>query len=268
MSFAVHGGAGRRSEPDERAMSVLRKASEIGYEYTAKGDPLNAVVEALYFIEESGLFNAGKGSVKNEKGFVEMDAGIMRGSDRAAGAVANLREGSAIKEALRVLKEGRHVLISYWSIPSDKVGSIREGSLETIGAVSVTDDGEAVAASSTGGISGKAVGRIGDAAVPGAGFYAVKGIGGTALTGIGEQNMRCLTAYRIVEKMKVVDPLEAISSSFEEVKREIGALNQGAIAINSSLKMAALTTELFMPVCFRRKDVSRCVTSPREGILI
>jgi len=223
-------------------------------------------VEALYYVEESGMFNAGKGSVSNDAGFVEMDAGIFRGKDRAAGAVANLREGSAIRKALEVLNEGRHVLISYG-------GNIRkEGTgtedLETIGAVSVSRDGDASAAASTGGIKGKRAGRIGDSAIPGAGFYALKGIGGTALTGIGEQNIRCLTAYRIVEKMKNDDPLESIKKVFFDVKKEIGQINQGAIAADSRLKMAAFTTEEAMPVCFVRSDVKKCSFEFRNGLII
>ncbi|MFP3166362.1 MAG: isoaspartyl peptidase/L-asparaginase [Nitrososphaeria archaeon] len=265
MAFVLHGGAGK-GKKDEKALSVLLKAAEIGYEYSAKGFTVDAVVEALYYVEESGMFNAGKGSVSNDAGFVEMDAGIFRGKDRAAGAVANLREGSAIRKALEVLNEGRHVLISYG-------GNIRkEGTgtedLETIGAVSVSRDGDASAAASTGGIKGKRAGRIGDSAIPGAGFYALKEIGGTALTGIGEQNIRCLTAYRIVEKMKNDDPLESIKKVFFDVKKEIGQINQGAIAADSRLKMAAFTTEEAMPVCFVRSDVKKCSFEFRNGLII
>ncbi|MGC8569253.1 MAG: isoaspartyl peptidase/L-asparaginase [Nitrososphaeria archaeon] len=266
MAFVVHGGAGRARPHGEDLLRVLERASEIGYEHAMRGEVVEAVVEALYFIEESGLFNAGRGSVRNSMGYVEMDAGIMRGSDRAAGAVANLRSGSAIREALRVLQEGKHVLISRPIGSTAPGGESSDG--ETIGAVAVSKEGEVAAASSTGGIRGKSPGRIGDAAVPGAGFYAVSGTGGTALTGIGEQNMRCLTAYRIVMEMKAEDPLRSISKVFEEVKGEIGELNQGAIAADSRLRMAALTTEEMMPVCFRRSDVRRCGTDFREGILI
>jgi beta-aspartyl-peptidase (threonine type) len=265
LAFVVHGGAGQRKR-DEKALSVLLKAAEIGYEYSTKGYTVDAVVEALYYIEESGLFNAGKGSVSNDAGFVEMDAGIFRGRDRAAGAVANLREGSAIKKALEVLNDRRHVLISYGGAVK-KEGTGTED-LETIGAVSVALDGDVSAAASTGGLKGKRVGRIGDSAIPGAGFYALKEIGGTALTGIGEQNMRCLTAYRIVQRMKNNDPLKAIKSVFAKVKKEIGELNQGAIAADSRLRMAAFTTEETMPVCFVRSDVKKCSFDFKNGMLI
>jgi len=265
LAFVVHGGAGK-GKRDEKALDVLLKAAEIGLDYSLKGSTVDAVVEALYYLEESGLFNAGKGSVSNDAGFVEMDAGIFRGRDRAAGAVANLREGSAIRKALEVLNDGRHVLISYGGIVK-KLGTGSE-KLETIGAVSVTKDGDASAAASTGGIRGKRAGRIGDSAIPGAGFYALKEIGGTALTGIGEQNMRCLTAYRIVEKMKTNDPLKAIKTVFADVKGEIGQLNQGAIAADSRLRVAAYTTEEAMPVCLVKKDIRKCSFELGEGILL
>lgn len=265
MAFVVHGGAGK-GKKDENAIKVLQKAAEIGFEYSEKGSTVEAVVEALYFIEESGMFNAGKGSVSNDAGFVEMDAGIFRGKDRAAGAVANLREGSAIKKALEILNEGKHVLISYGG--KVKKNGLGFEELETIGAVSVSKDGDSSAGASTGGIRGKRAGRIGDSAIPGAGFYAISGVGGTALTGIGEQNMRCLTAYRIVEKMRKNNPLDAIKEVFVEVKSEIGQLNQGSIAADSRLRMAAYTTEEIMPVCFVRKDLKKCSLELGDGFLL
>ncbi|MEM0200294.1 MAG: isoaspartyl peptidase/L-asparaginase, partial [Saccharolobus sp.] len=108
----VHGGAGSwRIDDQDKAKAAISEALIRGYEEFKKGSAIEAVVEAIYSMEESGIFDAGKGSVKNSAGYVEMDAGIMIGNTLQAGAIMGLREGSAIKKALEVLNQGKHVLM-------------------------------------------------------------------------------------------------------------------------------------------------------------
>ncbi|RLE57181.1 MAG: asparaginase [Thermoprotei archaeon] len=112
----VHGGAGRwRRVPKERLLEcrrVLREAIEVGFEVLKSGSALDAVVEAVARLEDSGLFNAGRGSALNLRREVEMDAGVMWGRDLSVGAVAAVRNvRNPIKLARAVMERTDHVLV-------------------------------------------------------------------------------------------------------------------------------------------------------------
>ena len=263
MAFAVHGGAGRIRD-EAGIIPALGKALDIGIELVRVGDPISAAVEALAFMEETGLFNAGRGAVPNSEGRVQMDAGIMDGRSLKVGAVGAAYLKSPIRAALDVMSKTPHSLIVG---NNSMLSSGIEGG-DTIGAVAATDDGWYVAASSTGGVKGKMPGRIGDAAIAGAGFYALNKTGATALTGIGEQNMRVLTAFRIVNLMKEESALEALINSFSYIKTALGEVNQGGIAIDSRLRVGIYHTEPQMPACAVKGDKKVCRMNFEKGLLL
>src|ERR1700679_951763 len=96
FGIAIHGGAGAivplSPEKEQQYMQALKAALDIGYDALQKnGSALDAVEAAVLYMEDSPLFNAGKGSVFNSKGQHEMDASIMWGKDLSAGAVAMIR---------------------------------------------------------------------------------------------------------------------------------------------------------------------------------
>ncbi|MEM3242420.1 MAG: isoaspartyl peptidase/L-asparaginase [Conexivisphaerales archaeon] len=264
MAFAVHGGTGRATE-DLGKLSALDKALDIGINLVRAGEPVNAVVEALAYMEETGLFNAGKGSVLNRDGQAEMDAGVMDGKTMKIGAVGAVACRSPIRAALNVMLNTPHVLIV------GKSGTLVSQCLDsndTIGAVASTHDGWFAAATSTGGIRGKLPGRVGDAAVAGAGFYAMNGSGTIALTGIGEQNLAVLTAFRAVNIMRESNALEALKKSFLYVKNALGGVNQGGIAIDSRLGIGIFHTEPQMPACAINSTRKVCKMNFDLGVLL
>src|SRR5207245_1933936 len=177
-----------------------------------RGDPLEAVVEAVALLEDDPHFNAGMGSVLTEDGLIEMDASAMRGDMLAAGAVAVVTGvGNPIRLARAVLREGREVLlVGEAAVALAERHGVRRcapealvteesrrrwrerapASGETVGAVACDGRGQVAAATSTGGVAGKRRGRVGDSAVIGAGTYADDRLGAGSATGPGEAIIR------------------------------------------------------------------------------
>jgi beta-aspartyl-peptidase (threonine type) len=118
--LAIHGGAGtilreNLSEEEEKAYrEKLQEALDAGYAVLEKGGKsTDAVVAAIQIMEQSELFNAGKGAVFTHEGRNEMDASIMRGNDLNAGAVAGVRRiKSPILAAKAVMEQSEHVLLA------------------------------------------------------------------------------------------------------------------------------------------------------------
>jgi L-asparaginase / beta-aspartyl-peptidase len=211
----VHGGAG--SWPEElrdAAQAGLQKALAAGFE--AADDPLEMACAAARALEDDPLFNAGVGASLTSAGTVELDAGVMRGADLAAGGVASVRLVRHPVDAARaVMEKTRHVLLvgpsadefarenGCETVPDPEVFVVdrRRQQLEgwrsgdTIGAVAWSD-GRCAAACSTGGYTGKLPGRVGDSPLPGAGLYADDALGAACGTGVGENFMRLLLAYQ------------------------------------------------------------------------
>src|SRR4051812_45620768 len=114
VAIVVHGGAGRwPEEAHERAGEGVRRAVAAGHAVLAAGgDALAAVQAAVIVLEDDPVFNAGRGAALDERGGVRHDAAIMRGADRAAGAVAALSGiRNPVRAARAVLDEGRHVML-------------------------------------------------------------------------------------------------------------------------------------------------------------
>jgi beta-aspartyl-peptidase (threonine type) len=233
-SLAVHGGAGTLPktglDPDNEAAirAAIAAALEAGARALASGASSLDVVElAVCALEDSPLFNAGKGAVFNSRGEHELEASIMDGRTLKAGAVANLRGiKNPVTLARWVMERTPHVYLAgtgaiafaqsegmklmapdyFWTeqswsalkrerLRADRARrSVDHG---TVGAVALDAEGNVAAATSTGGMTNKLAGRIGDSSVIGAGTYASNESCAVSCTGHGEYFIRTAAARDI-----------------------------------------------------------------------
>jgi L-asparaginase / beta-aspartyl-peptidase len=233
-SLAVHGGAGALpktgldSEHETAVRAALTAALEAGARALAAGRSSLDVVElAVCALEDSPLFNAGKGAVFNSRGEHELEASIMDGRTLKAGAVANLRGiKNPVTLARWVMERTPHVYLAgegaiafaesegmqlmapdyFWTeeswsaLKSERLRSDRiRRSLDhgTVGAVALDRQGSVAAATSTGGMTNKLAGRIGDSSVIGAGTYASDKSCAVSCSGHGEYFIRAAAARDI-----------------------------------------------------------------------
>ena len=239
-SLMVHGGAGAlqhiRSEGSEQSFAnSIRAILEQGREVLKQGgSALDAVETCAILLENDPLYNAGKGSVLNEYGEVELDAAIMSGADLAAGAVAGVKNiKNPICLARKVLDESEHVFLigqgamefaelcgmelfpDEYFVIERRVRQLQEAQqlgrmmldhedadepqrkFGTIGAVALDLQGNLAAATSTGGIVNKRWGRVGDSPVIGAGVFADNETCAVSATGYGEQFLRTVLCKTI-----------------------------------------------------------------------
>ncbi|MFM8770570.1 MAG: isoaspartyl peptidase/L-asparaginase family protein, partial [Candidatus Kapaibacterium sp.] len=197
-------------------------------------DVARAAVEVM---EDCGLFHAGRGSSPTTNGRVEMDASIMHGRDRRAGALAvahtlknPIRVAAHIMGSSVVMLAGEEtdalaqdagcdVIGPDYFLPCDDVGAWLPSS-GTVGAVVLDVHGDIVAATSTGGTLRKRAGRIGDTPVIGSGTYADNAVGAVSCTGVGEYFLRTSAASRIISRMQYLneEPLTASSTILSEIE--------------------------------------------------
>jgi isoaspartyl peptidase/L-asparaginase-like protein (Ntn-hydrolase superfamily) len=219
-TLVAHGGAGGRPSPeDHEAQSAgLREALTAGAALLrAGGAALDAVVATVSVLEQHPRFNAGLGSVRNAAGEVELDAAVMEGATRRAGAVAGVRRlVHAAQAAHAVLRDGRHVLLfgaeaeriartagvaevsAEALLASARAPRAREGSHHgTVGAVARDAAGHLAAATSTGGLAGKLPGRVSDSALIGCGTWADDATCAVSTTGQGEYFIRTAFARAV-----------------------------------------------------------------------
>lgn len=240
-SLMVHGGAGALDELKDTARAARYREAvggvlEYGRRMLADGAEALEVVEACaVMLEDDPLFNAGRGSVLNEAGAVEMDAGIMDGRELSAGAVAGVHHiANPIRLARRVMATG-HVLLAgegamrfaqacgiervaddYFLLPERleqlatararqvvSLDHVADDKLGTIGAIARDLAGNLAAATSTGGMVNKRVGRVGDSPIIGAGVYADNASCAVSATGYGEDFMRSVLAKRIADLVEL-----------------------------------------------------------------
>jgi len=232
----------------------------IGFEILLTGgSALDAVQKAVEFLESDPTFNAGRGSVLNSRGEVELDAAIMSGSELKAGSVAGVsRMLHPVALAREILESSQHVMLSGEGalefargrgIPfcdpeeliverererylrARRIGALPESPpSETVGAVACDGHGQVAVASSTGGTFLKLPGRIGDSPVIGAGLYADDRKGAAASTGHGEAILRIVMAYRAVEAMTTgIGPSEAAQQTIRTLESRTGG--QGGIIV-------------------------------------
>ncbi len=240
IAFAVHGGAGtiRKEEmtPQQEALykGALRDALDAGYVMLEEGaSGLDAVVRAVVILEDSPLFNAGKGAVFTYDGRNELDAAIMDGRTLSAGAVARVQHiANPIVLARKVMEQSSHVLLvgegaeefaleqglrlvpqSYFFTPHrweqlERLKTVSKSARRpagtpsgTVGAVALDRAGNLAAGTSTGGLTGKRFGRVGDSPVIGAGTYANNATAAVSGTGHGESFIRSVVAHDISSLM-------------------------------------------------------------------
>ena len=288
ISIAIHGGAGvisraQMTAENERAYRAdLERALDAGYAVLeGGGSSLDATVAAVRILEDSPLFNAGLGAVFNHDGINELDAAIMDGATRKAGAVAGVRHiKNPIELARMVMDRSPHVLLtgegaeefaleqgvklvpgSYFYTErrwqqleeakrDDKLASADEdiGFFSTVGAVARDRQGNLAAATSTGGLTNKRWGRIGDSPIIGAGTYADNTSCAVSATGSGEYFMRAVVAHEICARVRLTgaSAADAAKDVVHKMLVEIGG-DGGVIVVdkNGELTMDFNTEGMF-----------------------
>ncbi|NQZ46113.1 MAG: isoaspartyl peptidase/L-asparaginase [Erythrobacter sp.] len=240
-SIAIHGGAGtiRRdlmtAEQEAQYEAALQEALDAGAKVLAEGGTaMEAVQAAIIPMEDSPLFNAGRGAVFTWEGENELDASIMDGRDRSAGAVTGVTTvKNPILLADRVRTDSPHVFLMgegaeqfaseqgfevtdpEWfatqrrreSLERMKADALSAMDVDlkfgTVGAVALDMEGNLAAGTSTGGMTGKRWGRIGDAPVIGAGTYADNRSCAVSATGWGEFFIRVGVAQEICTRIRI-----------------------------------------------------------------
>jgi isoaspartyl peptidase/L-asparaginase-like protein (Ntn-hydrolase superfamily) len=208
-AVAVHGGAGtfrRPGDPTElrdRLVEGMRRALAAAWQVLSNGGPaLDAAVAAVSVMEDDGVFNAGRGSVRTVDGTVEFDAAVMDGTGQAGGICAATWPANPVQVARAVAELGDPVLLAgpgadrfAVSVGAPRMeaswltGGLSEGPVSevgTVGAVALDADGRVAAATSTGGRPGQSAGRVGDSPIPGAGTWADNRTVAVSATGAGE----------------------------------------------------------------------------------
>jgi beta-aspartyl-peptidase (threonine type) len=224
IAIVVHGGAGGLPS-DEARIARMRSGAAAAVEaghavLAAGGTALDAVEAAVVVLEDDPEFNAGRGAALTEYGRVELDASMMDGTTRAAGAVAAVRGvRNPVRAARAVLEEGRHVLLvggpatefaataglafesETWFVTERERLALAHGAAEpargTVGAVARDAQGRLAAATSTGGVSGQRLGRVGDSPLIGAGTWADDATVAVSCTGHGESIIRSALAHEV-----------------------------------------------------------------------
>jgi len=279
FALAIQGGAGTilrsklKPEKERAYRDALIESLATGYEVLASGgSSLDAVQRAVNVMEDSPLFNAGKGAVFTHDGRNEQDACIMDGATRDAGAVAIVRRiKNPIDLARLVLEKSTHVLLAgegaeefarahgmefvdqdyffteyRWQQLQDALEKERGDASEltrldhsvedktgTVGAVALDRHGNLAAATSSGGMTNKRSGRIGDTPMIGAGTYADNETCAVSATGVGEYIMRAFVAYDIAALMMYKN-MTLADAADEVVMKKLTALggSGGVVAID------------------------------------
>jgi beta-aspartyl-peptidase (threonine type) len=281
ISIAIHGGAGTilkssmTSEKEQEYKNALQDSLDAGYQYLEEGySAIDAVERAVSKLEDSPLFNAGKGSVFTAKGTHEMDASIMEGKTLNAGAVTAI---SGIKNPIQlsrlVMDKSDHVFLTgdgamefakqmecdfrdkeyffdefrhqQWLEIKDSDEftldhrAKKDSKFGTVGAVALDKEGNLAAATSTGGMTNKKFGRVGDSPMIGAGNYASNKTCAVSCTGSGEFFIRAVVAYDVscLMEYKGFSLKDACREVIQKRLVKIGG-DGGLIALDSSGKIA------------------------------
>ena len=262
--LVIHGGAGviergRMTPEKEQAIRAAldRALDAAGAILGAGGAALDAVEAAVRVLEDDSHFNAGRGSVFTYEGHIEMDASIMDGRDRNAGAVCGVSgTRNPVALARAVMERSPHVFLSregadlfsreqgleqapagYFetderrrqldelrALPDERQFDVHL-KYGTVGAVACDAGGHVAAATSTGGLTGKKWGRIGDSPIIGAGCYADDRGCAVSATGAGEYFIRVGVAHAISDAVRIghEDAQAAADAAMAEVASLGGA---------------------------------------------
>ncbi|RYY28274.1 MAG: isoaspartyl peptidase/L-asparaginase [Sphingomonadales bacterium] len=276
-TLVIHGGAGiiekNKIKPEQEAgvRAGLEAALAAGSKVLeAGGDALDAVQAAVQILEDDPLFNAGRGAVFTWDGHNELDAAIMDGATRKAGAIAgSTTTRHPIALARKVMEESPHVLLSgagadqfsreqgleqvensWFATPNrrEQLEKMKTNSklgwfdvdlkYGTVGAVALDSKGHVAAATSTGGLTGKRWGRIGDSPLIGAGTYADDRACAVSATGAGEFFIREGVAHEICARVRFKgESLKAAADTVMAETKDLGGTG-GVIVTGPTGEMA------------------------------
>lgn len=276
FALAIHGGAGTLTrstmtpEQETEYRSTLHLAMVAGQACLASGQSaLDAVCAAVAVMEDSPLFNAGRGAVFTHEGHNEMDAAVMVGQGRDAGTVCQITGiKNPVLAARAVMEKSNHVMLAGGGARAfaESVGlegapaeyfhtearyqqllAVRDSNAAvldhdgahklafadkkfgTVGAVALDRQGNLAAATSTGGLTNKRWGRVGDSPVIGAGTWADDKVAISA-TGTGEVFLRACAAHEISARMRYLN--EDAATAAATVMAELGAMGgQGGLIV-------------------------------------
>jgi L-asparaginase / beta-aspartyl-peptidase len=254
-AMVIHGGAGvmdqknMTSEKQNEYIAVLNRVLYVGDSVLSHGGTsMDAVEKSIMIMEDSPLFNAGKGAVFTHDGIVELDASVMEGKSLKAGAIAAVRDiKNPIRVARAVMEKSEHVMLSglgasqfakeqgfepvensyfytekrFQSL-QELLKKEREATTDdkhgTVGCVALDMSGNIAAGTSTGGMNNKKYGRIGDSPIIGAGTYANNETGGFSCTGHGEYYIR-LGFSRDISALMEYKKLTITEACQEEIRK-------------------------------------------------
>ncbi len=254
-SLAIHGGAGGMSPAtlSAAAQAAARAALQTALAAGAAilrdgGSAIDAVAAAVAVLEDAPEFNAGHGAVFTADGTVELDAAIMDGRNRGAGAVARVtRTRHPVDLARAVMARTPHVMLAGvgadafamtteleqvandWFKTPERRRQFAEGGATfdramkygTVGAVARDNDGHVAAATSTGGVTGKRWGRIGDSPIIGAGTYADDRACAVSATGSGEDFLRAVAGHEVAARVRLAG--QSLTAAVRAVLDEVAA---------------------------------------------
>jgi len=254
-ALVIHGGAGvmdkknMTAEMQNEYTTVLNQVLHVGDSVLANGGTcLDAIEKTIMIMEDSPLFNAGKGAVFTHDGIVELDASVMEGQTLKAGAIAGVRDiKNPIMVARAVMEKSEHVLLTgsgasqfakeQGFIPVENSYFHTEKRLKslqellkkerktttkdkhgTVGCVALDSYGNIAAGTSTGGMNNKKYGRVGDSPIIGAGTYANNETGAFSCTGHGEYYIR-LGFSRDISALIEYKKLSVAQACQEEIRK-------------------------------------------------
>lgn len=249
IGIICHGGAGVIRDRTAAAEG-LAPAIEEGYRLLRQSaSALDAVVEAVRIMEDNPTFNCGTGSQLTLDGCAEMDAAVMTQDGRFGGVTCMTGVQNPVLVARKVMTETDHILLCgegasrlarklgfaefdpVTDAARERLRKLVESGesayfpnfdrmvkLGTVGAVAVDRHGQLAVATSSGGITGRLRGRIGDTAIPGAGTFAGPS-GAVSCTGHGEQIISLMLAREVVERMKTMPAMTALTLAKSDARR-------------------------------------------------
>jgi len=258
VALVVHGGAGALPERDYTdEIAHMRGLVETGRDLLLKGaSALDTIVEVVAAMEASGLYVAGRGASPNSAGGFELDASLMNGPDKRAGAVAALEGFAApIRIARAVMDKTPHVLLAgdgaaafagaegferigpEWFTPVMRA-SRPAMATGTVGCLALDRTGALAGATSTAGVFGKMLGRVGDSPIVGAGVWADDMVA-VSCTGTGEYFIRAAAAAQVSFRMRLAG--ESLDEAAAASIADVGSLGGGggliALGADGSISM-------------------------------
>ncbi len=301
-AIVIHGGAGTilradmTPERDSAYRAALHAALDIGEETLKNGgSSMDAVEQTIMSLENSPLFNAGKGAVFTNDGKNELDAAFMTGADLNAGAVGGLTTiKNPIRAARAVLEQSEHVFLigkgaedfakmqgietvdpayfyteSRWNAlqrakaaedqRTSSIDSNPDYKYGTVGCVALDKDGNITAGTSTGGMTNKRWNRVGDVPIIGAGTYANNATCGISCTGHGEFFIRYTVAHDVSALM------EYGGLSLEEAGKRV--INEKLVKAGGSGGLIAVDKDGNVAMPFNSEGMYRGYAKPGERVV-